>query len=266
MASNPYQAIETGEPGRIGWRIHYFEKLDSTQETAREFAANGAAQGTVVIAEQQSAGRGRMGRRWHSPPKVNLYMTVILRPKMPAAEVPRLSLVAGVAMAEALEAAAPGAVALKWPNDLWLKGRKAGGIIAEAVADARQQLSCVLLGIGLNVNLAVREIPEELRSVATSLRAATGRHHDRIALAAALFSRLDTRYMETEAQGFEAVRPVWEQYSALTGKRVTVAEGTSRQAGVVTGIDSDGALLLDTGRGTVARILTGDVSIEGAYG
>lgn len=266
MASNPYQAIETGGPGRIGWRIHYFERLDSTQETAGEFAAGGSPQGTVVIAEQQSAGRGRMGRRWHSPPGVNLYMTIILRPKMPAAEVPRLSLMAGVATAETIEAEAPGLVALKWPNDVWLNGRKVGGIIAEAVADSRQQLSCVLLGIGLNVNLPARGIPNELCNLATSLRVATGRLHDRIALAARLFSRLDSRYMETEARGFGAVRPVWERYSALTGKRVTIAEGPSRQAGVVRGIDSDGALLLDTGGEKLTRILTGDVSIEGAYG
>jgi BirA family transcriptional regulator, biotin operon repressor / biotin---[acetyl-CoA-carboxylase] ligase len=148
MPQNPYLAIERGAPGRIGWRIHYFDEIDSTQEAARELAASGADQGTLVIAEQQTAGRGRMGRSWHSPSGVNLYTTIILRPPIPLADVPRLSLVAGVAVAEALEREAPGIVALKWPNDLWLLGRKAGGIIAEAVTDARQNLDCVLLGIG----------------------------------------------------------------------------------------------------------------------
>jgi BirA family transcriptional regulator, biotin operon repressor / biotin---[acetyl-CoA-carboxylase] ligase len=264
MPSNPYHQIENGEPGRIGWRIHYFDEVASTQRVAAELADEGAAQGTVVIAERQSAGRGRMGRSWHSPAGVNLYMTIILRPSMPLGHVPRLSLVAGVAAAEALETVAPGMVALKWPNDVWLRGRKACGIIAEAVTDAAQRLRCVLLGIGLNVNLALEDVPPDLRDKATSVRIATGRACDRIELASALFNRLHSRYMEIEAASFAAVRPAWERYSALTGRRVTVVDGDARTAGVVRGIDDDGALLIDTDAGP-ARILTGDVSIEGAY-
>jgi BirA family transcriptional regulator, biotin operon repressor / biotin---[acetyl-CoA-carboxylase] ligase len=311
MASNPYREIEAGEPGRIGWRVHYYDEVDSTQRIAAEFANQGAAQGTVVIAELQNAGRGRMGRQWHSPPGVNLYATIILRPTMPLNEVPRLSLVAGVAAAEALETVAPGRVALKWPNDVWLansdlsagasdltpgpfpkgkgskygeaslpkgKGadskkvsgrdsvpwRKAGGIIAEAITDGSQRLQCVLLGIGLNLNLAREQVPPELRDKATSVRIATGRPCDRIAFAGALFKRLDTRYMETETQGFGVIRPLWEHFSALTGRSVVVVDTGARITGVVKGIDTDGALLLETAAG-MQRILTGDVSIEGAY-
>jgi BirA family biotin operon repressor/biotin-[acetyl-CoA-carboxylase] ligase len=183
---------------------------------------------------------------------------------MPIAEVPRLSLVAGVAAAEALEMAAPGIVALKWPNDVWLNGRKAGGIIAEAVTDASHGLQCVLLGIGLNLNLAARDIPPELRAKATSVLVATGYPCDRAAIALTLLQRLNSRYMETERRGFAAVRPVWERYSALTGRPVSVVDGDSRIAGTVTGIDADGALMLTTVEGPT-RILTGDVSIEGAY-
>src|ERR1700692_338624 len=120
MSQNPYLGIERGAPGRIGWGVHYFYEIDFTQESARELAASGSAEGTVVIAERQSAGRGRMGRTWHSPAGVNLYTTIILRPPIAMAEVPRLSLVAGVAAAEALKEVAPGIVALKWPNDVWL--------------------------------------------------------------------------------------------------------------------------------------------------
>jgi BirA family biotin operon repressor/biotin-[acetyl-CoA-carboxylase] ligase len=289
MAANPYREIEAGEPGRIGWRVHYYDEVDSTQRIAAEFANQGAAQGTVVIAELQNAGRGRMGRQWHSPPGVNLYATIILRPAMPLNEVPRLSLVAGVAAAEALETVAPGRVALKWPNDVWLAGseltadasdltpspfpkgkgsknawRKAGGIIAEAVTDGTQRLQCVLLGIGLNLNLAREQVPSELRDKATSVLIATGRPCDRIALAGALFKGLDTRYMETETRGFGVIRPLWEHFSALTGRSVIVVDAGARIAGVVRGIDADGALLLETTAGT-QRILTGDVSIEGAY-
>jgi BirA family biotin operon repressor/biotin-[acetyl-CoA-carboxylase] ligase len=265
MPKHPYTAIENKQPGQIGCQIHYFEEVESTQDIARNLAAEGAPQGTVVIAETQSAGRGRMGRGWHSPPGVSLYSTIILRPKIAMPEVPRLSLVAGVAAAEALEDFAPGIVQLKWPNDVWLSGRKAGGIIAEAVTDHRQRLDSVLLGIGLNLNLSADDVPPELRERAISVYIATGRRCDRVAVANSLFLRLNTRYMETESRGFAAVQPAWERYSALTGKRVVVVDAGTREEGVVTGIDSDGALLLDTGNG-VRRIIAGDVTLEGAYG
>ena len=264
-SANPYRSLENGEPGRIGCRIHYFAELDSTQQTARALAAKGAAQGTVVIAERQRAGRGRLGRSWHSPAGVNLYATTILRPPIALAEVPRLSLMAGVAAAQALEREAHGLVSLKWPNDVWLKGRKCGGIIAEALTNPGQELDCVLLGIGINVNLAESDIPPELRDKATSLRIAVGHSCDRIAIANSLFTLLDYRYMEiVTGGGFAAVRAQWERFSALTGKRVTVLDGPRRESGVVRGIDAEGALLLEVGS-VVRRILAGDVSLEGAY-
>ncbi|HUA35448.1 MAG TPA: biotin--[acetyl-CoA-carboxylase] ligase [Candidatus Binataceae bacterium] len=264
MPDNPYRSIERGEPGRIGWRIHYFDEVDSTQEIARELAAQGSQQGTAIIADRQTAGRGRLGRSWHSPAGANLYTTIILRPAMPLASVPQLSLVAGLAVADVLERVAPGIVGLKWPNDVWLRGRKVSGMIAEAITDKRGNLECVLLGIGINVNLTASDIPDELRERATSIRIATGRAWDRIELADSLFSLLDSRYMEALTAGFAAVRPAWERYSALTGKRVAIVDGGRRQGGIVRGIDDDGALMLDLGD-KVERIVAGEVTVEGAY-
>jgi BirA family transcriptional regulator, biotin operon repressor / biotin---[acetyl-CoA-carboxylase] ligase len=262
--SNPYRAIASGPAGRIGWQVRYFREVDSTQRVAAELARSGASQGTVIIAERQSAGRGRLSRTWHSPGGVNLYMTVILRPRMPLAEVSQLSLVAGVAVAQALEAIAPGLVALKWPNDIWLRQRKTGGIIAEAVTDAAHSLLCVLLGIGLNLNLGSKDIPPELSGKATSVLIATGRKCDRVQFADRLFNLLDLRFKEVEAGGFSAVRNVYERYFALSGRKVTVRDGHMATTGIVRGIDADGALILETGNG-LNRILTGDVSLEGAY-
>ena len=264
IVSNPYQVIASGTPGRIGWEIRYFHEVDSTQRVAAELARDGAGQGTVVIAERQSAGRGRLGRSWHSPAGLNLYMTVILRPRMPLAEVPQLSLVAGVAVAEALETIAPGLISLKWPNDIWLCERKAGGIIAEAVTDPTGSLSCVLLGIGINLNLSSDHVPPELLGKATSVFIATGQECNRVQFAGALFNLLDSRFRVADTGGFPAVRQAYERYFALKGRRVTVIDGSSRTTGVVHGVSSDGALLLETGSG-LTRILTGDVSLEGAY-
>lgn len=257
---NPYRMLEGGSPGRIGWRIDYFDELASTQVAGAGLARDGAAHGTVVVAERQSAGRGRLGRAWYSPPGVNLYLTVILRPAGPAAELAKLSLVAGVAAAEALETVAPGIVGLKWPNDLWLAGLKAGGILAEAPTNARGELSCVLLGIGLNVNLGASDLPPELCGRATSVRIATGRPCDRVRLAGALLSRLDNRYMENETRGFAPIRTAWERFSAVTGRTVAVTDRATSLRGRVVGIDDDGALVLDTG-GALARVIAGDVSL-----
>ena len=264
VRTNPYHVLTSGTPGRIGWDIRYFDEVDSTQRVAAELARNGADEGTVVIGERQSAGRGRLGRSWHSPPGVNLYVTIVLRPHMPLAEVPQLSLVAGVATAEALETVAPGLISLKWPNDIWLRERKAGGIIAEAVTDAGQGLLCVLLGIGLNLNLRATDIPAELQGKATSVLIATGRECDRVEFAGTMFSSLGLHYQAAQAGGFSAVRPIYDRYFALNGRQVTVSEGPTTIAGVVRGIDAEGALILETADGP-ARILTGDVSLAGVY-
>jgi len=261
---NPYKSIENETPGRVGCRIHYFEEVGSTQDVARELAQSGCAAGTVVIAELQTKGRGRMGRAWHSPAGVNLYTTIVVRPRMKISEVARMSLVAGVAAADTLAPLAPGIVGLKWPNDIWLSGRKSGGIISEAVTDSSGSLTAAMLGIGLNLNLRAGDIPPELRDKATSLLIATGVACDRVGVAAGLFSNLDRLVADIESGGFAAIRPAWERYSALTGKQVTVVDAGIRETGKVRGIDDDGALLLETPSG-VRRIIAGDVTLEGAY-
>ena len=261
MHDNPYRSIEKGEPGTIGWRVHYHEMVASTQYVAEQLACEGAAHGTVVIAETQSAGHGRLGREWFSPPGVNLYVTVILRPVIALSTVPVLGLVAGVAMAEAIETVAPGIAGVKWPNDLWLSGRKAGGALAQLLNPVDERQPCVLLGIGLNLNLTSDQLPADLNAIATSVLIETGKPCDRVAVAAALFARLDSRVREMQDAGFAPIAPVWEHYSVLTGRRITVFDGRVRQSGTVKGIAPDGALLLEQGEGAV-RIMTGDVTVE----
>jgi len=258
MNENPYLAIEHGGPGTIGWRIHHYTEAGSTQEIAEQLALDGAAHGSVVIAESQSAGHGRLGREWFSPPGVNLHATVILRPEMAPAELPVLGLVAGVALAEAVETVASGLPGLKWPNDLWLRGKKAGGIISQLLGGAPP---CVLLGIGVNLNLAEHQVPDELRDIATSVLIETGKPCDRVKFAAALFARVDGRIRQAQQSGFGPIAPVWERFSVLKNKRITVFDGQARHSGTVQGIDHDGALLL-VEDGAVQRVLAGDVTVE----
>ena len=249
---------------RLGRRIEYFDSIDSTNTEARRLAAAGAVEGTVVIAETQTKGRGRLGRTWASPPLRNLYLSIVLRPPIAVAEAAQLTLVAGVAVAEAIKESVPRA-AIKWPNDVVIDGRKVAGILTEMEADD-DRVRFVILGIGVNLNAAPEDFPEELRDKATALCAAAGRPIDRTAFADRLLSRLDDRYGLFLANGFAAIRPLWEACSCLTGRAVQIDGAGQRCAGVVTGISDDGALILRDVAGRDVRVVAGDVTVVDGYG
>src|SRR5262245_26720006 len=203
----------TGSWRRIEWRA----ELDSTQRLARELARAGADEGTTVIAERQTAGRGRLGRRWHSPPGANLYCSVVLRPAVTLSAVPSLALVAGLAVADAVREATGLAAGLKWPNGVQLAGRKVAGILMELDAEV-ERVQALVAGIGVNLNLA--ELPEDLAVTATSLRLVTGSPVDRAAFTGRLVAALAERYRRFRADGFAAMRSEWRPSPALTGKEV----------------------------------------------
>ncbi|TMB45841.1 MAG: biotin--[acetyl-CoA-carboxylase] ligase [Deltaproteobacteria bacterium] len=245
------------------WRdIRWLAETDSTQRVARELGRAGAPEGTVVIAEAQTAGRGRLGRTWHSPRGVNLYCSIVLRPPLSPAAVPQVALVAGVAAAAAL-AETPGlAPRLKWPNDVLIDGRKVAGILTEMEAEV-ERVHHVILGIGVNLNAPRAAFPPELRERATSLFLATGRRVDRAAVTGRLLAALEARYGRFLEGGFEAVRAEWESYSCLTGTDVRVASAEGEMAGRVLGLDTDGALMLARPDGTSTRIVAGEVTVRG---
>lgn len=259
-ADHPYRHLQRGEAGALGWRMLYFPQLDSTQTVAAELARQGEPAGTLLIAETQSAGRGRLGHHWFSPSGVNLYLTAILRPALPAARLPPLSLVAGLALAQALEEMAPVAPRLKWPNDLWLNQRKAAGLLAEVIGTEIGG-PCVLLGIGLNVNLTRAQMPPDLLPIATSLRIETGREWDRAAILGCLIRHLAASLSVWERDGFPPLAVRWSSYCALTGRRVSLRDRAARIQGRALGIDDNGALLVDTGTGMRA-VMAGEVEVE----
>ena len=250
------------EPARLAPEIVHRDVVDSTNRLAAELARKGAAEGTAVVAEQQSAGRGRLGRSWVSPAGVNLYLSVVLRPVLPPTEVPRLTLVAAVALAEAVGDTVDLPPEIKWPNDLLIGGRKVAGILTELEAEA-DRVRFVVLGIGVNLNARAADFPPELRRKASSLLLASGRRVDRAAFAGRLLTRLDRAYDRLMTRGFAALRPDYERFHVLPGRRVVV-EGNPRVEGVVLGIDDDGALRIETAEGVV-RVVAGEVTLRGTY-
>ncbi|TYO99864.1 BirA family biotin operon repressor/biotin-[acetyl-CoA-carboxylase] ligase [Geothermobacter ehrlichii] len=242
----------------VGRRVVCFERTDSTNLQALRLAEQGAEEGTVLIAEAQDAGKGRLGRSWLSPPGVNLYTSIILRPEIPPWDAPQMTFLAAMAVVRAVEEVCALSPRVKWPNDLLLGGRKVAGLLSELSADM-DRVRAVVLGIGLNVNMSPEQIPSTLRYPATSLAIEGGRNYSRIDLACAICRHLDALYRLYRERGFEPVRLAWEANCDLIGRRVEVSCGEGTLRGRVRGIDGDGALLLDGPGGGVERILAGDV-------
>jgi BirA family biotin operon repressor/biotin-[acetyl-CoA-carboxylase] ligase len=243
---------------RVGSRLHYFPELGSTNAEARQLAEAGAAEGEIVLADSQTDGRGRLGRRWESPPLQNLYLSVILRPNLAPAHAAQITLMAAVALADTASFFLPGRVAVKWPNDILVGERKLAGILAEA-ACTPQRLDYVILGIGVNVNYRVREMPESVRDRATSMADLNARSVARESVLVRLIHDLDRCYGELEENGFAALRPRWEGYFNLRGRAVRIELGDRALTGCAVGVDSDGALLVEDDRGRKHRIVAGDV-------
>lgn len=243
---------------RLGTRFHYFAELDSTNTRARELAESGAAEGEIVIAESQTQGRGRLGRRWESPPLSNLYLSIILRPGLPPKHAPQITLAAAVALVETVGSFLPRPPVIKWPNDILIDGKKLAGILTEAACDT-ECVQYVILGIGLNLNYRAETMPETLRQRATSMADMAGENLSRETVLVRLIHDLDRCYGELEESGFAALRPRWETHFGLRGRRVRVELGDQTIIGRAQGIDHEGALIVETDDEQRRSIIAGDV-------
>ena len=244
---------------RFGRVARGFETVGSTNAEAAAWAADGAPEGALVVAEYQSAGRGRLGRTWAAAAGVNLTQSLVLRPRLDAARLGLLPLAAGLAVADAVERVAGVPAQVKWPNDLLLGGKKAGGLLAEAVHGAEAPV--VVLGIGLNVNQ--QAFPPELAEKATSVALEAGRPVERAALLAALLAALERRYDALAAGDGSALLAAFERRMHGLGQPVAVRyPGTARAplGGVVLGVAPDGALRLETLDGE-RRLYAGEVTL-----
>jgi len=226
----------------------------STNDHARRLALAGAPHGTVVVAEQQTAGRGRQGRVWSAPTGRALTLSALGR--LPAARLEPLPLAVALAVCEACEAVAPVECRIKWPNDVWIDGRKVAGVLIEG----RPLDGWAVIGIGLNVNTAQDEFPEELRGSAVSLRIAAGRQIERDAALDALLTRLADWVARLDDP--VAVAAAFRERDVLHGERIAWSAGDARREGEARGIDDDGALVVFTDAGERVRLDAGEVHLE----
>jgi BirA family biotin operon repressor/biotin-[acetyl-CoA-carboxylase] ligase len=253
------------ETGRIaGHPVLFLETTDSTNTVAMALAHQGAANGTLVVAECQSAGRGRLARQWISPAGCGLYVSFILRPHLELADLPKATLAAGVALCRAVIRITGIAVQLKWPNDLLFDGKKCGGILTETTGIMGEGPVAVILGIGVNVNTPQAAFPEELQGKATSLAAARGREFLRGPLLAALVDEVGDVVGRMEQGEFAAILAEWRQHDGLAGQRLSWL--TPQQivvAGISLGPDAEGRLHIRDDHGAVHEVLSGDLNLAG---
>jgi BirA family biotin operon repressor/biotin-[acetyl-CoA-carboxylase] ligase len=243
----------------FGREIISYKKCDSTNDIAYGLAEKGVKEGTVVIAEEQVKGKGRHGRTWSSPPKGGIYMSCILRPRMTPNEIPRITLLAAVAVAKAIRDFAPVEAAIKWPNDIVHKGRKLCGILTEMKAE-QDIVSFLIVGIGINVNTPLKTLPKGATSIREeSVRRRPAPQLSRVDLVRLVLQRLEEYYALLGKKGFEPIIGAWRELSAMTGARVRVTLPGRSLEGIAHDINTDGALILRLDSGVLENVSSGDV-------
>lgn len=241
--------------------IHRFENIASTNDEARRLSRAGAEAFTVVVADSQQAGRGRNGRLWVSPAGVGLYASVVLRPHVATEFLPSVTLLAGVAAAEAVMGCSGLPIMIKWPNDLLIYDRKVAGLLCEAELSASGD-SVVIVGLGVNVNTSEALLPARTRFPATSLLIESGKHSDHEALLDAWIGRLRAWMTIFETQGVEPILAAWRQRDALTDRKLhVVLPNGEGLRGVGAGVAGDGSLLVKMDDGAVQSVIAGEVSL-----
>ena len=244
----------------VGKKIICYDAVDSTNLVLKQLAHEGAEDGTVVVADSQGTGRGRMERHFFSPPGKGIWVSILLRPTFLPQDAPKCTLMAAVAVARAMERFGLRA-AIKWPNDIIHEGRKLVGILTEMSAEM-DRVDYVVIGIGINVNIAREDFPEELRDTATSLMQMKGTPLPRVAFLQELLRAVDVLYQEVQREGFAPVLAAWRKYAVTLGQTVRVIGPAGEEfEGVAADIDADGGLFVDTKMGR-RRVLAGDVSIR----
>lgn len=255
------EEISTGlRSKRIGINIVCLGETGSTNEDAYKLAEEGALEGTVVFAESQFRGKGRLGRRWESPQGVNLYCSIILRPPIPPVRAFQMTFLSSVAVARAIISTTSLNPFIKWPNDLIINNRKVAGLLNEMSGET-DKINFIILGIGVNINMSSPQFPEGLRHPASSLFLESGRPVKRTDFAKVLMEELDRLYDSYLSHGFAPVREEWLSLCNSVDREVMVAFHDQRIRGTAKGIDNEGALLVQLPEGKTERVLAGDVTV-----
>lgn len=259
--SIPAALLLSGLKSRLmGREVYSYETIGSTNETAHRMAESGAPEGTIILSERQTKGRGRLGRSWHSPAGLGLYFSLILRPRIPLGRVPALSLVAALAVCRVGNESQGLEVRMKWPNDCLIKGKKVAGILVEVSAEL-DRIDYSILGIGINVNHRKKDFPSALRSKATSLAIEAQRPVDRLKFLQDFLYEFERSYGNFTTYGLRFIGRELVEKSTVINRKITVRVGRKKISGTALGLDENGALRLQTREG-VRVMSAGEISLR----
>jgi len=244
----------------FGQRIHYLPSVSSTNTDAKRLATDGCPEGLIVVAEEQIGGRGRLSRGWFSPFGKGIWLSLVLRPPFSPQEAPKCTMLAAVAVNKAIRRVTGVACGIKWPNDILCDDKKLVGILTEMTAEM-DAINYVVIGMGINVNVAAADFPPDLQASATSLAIAAGHPWSRLELLTAILEEIEKIYQLTIERGFAPVLDEWRAESVTLGRMVDVFGVGRKFSGVAIDIADDGALLVETESG-LERVVAGDVSIR----
>lgn len=242
----------------FGHNMRLLDTVASTQDELRVLAEQGAPEGSLVIAEQQTSGRGRMGRSWISPAGKGIWMSLLLRPPVPLPHTPQLTLLAAVALSRAISRIVPLTIGIKWPNDLLVNGRKISGILLESAAED-ERLRYVVVGMGISVNLEANDYPEELLSKAISLKMASGNTINRSELIASILEEFERLYKLYLEEGFGPIRALWEAHSVTLNEQTHLHTPQGAFVGVPRGLDAMGGLQVELPDGSFRTVYSAEV-------
>ncbi|MEI7589786.1 MAG: biotin--[acetyl-CoA-carboxylase] ligase [Deltaproteobacteria bacterium] len=251
--------FSTINTGNIVFSVRYFDSVDSTNLRAFALANNGAPEGLVVIADQQSSGRGRLGRKWHSPAKQNIYASIVLRPSIAPQYASQIPIIVGVAIQKTLGEYIP-QITLKWPNDILVGNKKICGILTE-MKSSPQHVDFIIVGIGININQCADDFDNAIQKTATSLFLETNIKYHRTEILKKMLFHLGEIYYSYCQDGFDGIKKEWLSCANIIGKKIAVAFKERVLAGVVTDIDDYGALVCRQDDGNIININAGDATI-----
>jgi len=249
----------------FGRAVHVYEEVSSTNDFAKKLAAEGAPEGTIVIAERQLQGKGRMGRAWVSPAQKGIWFTFVLRPRLLPSLATQLIFVSAVGVCRALRKFTGLDVTIKWPNDLVISGKKVCGILTELSAEI-DMINYVVVGVGINSNHKEDDFPDDIKEKAVSLAIAAGRNFRRTDLLVEILRELEDEYKNYLKYGFDEVIARWKELNSTLGQEVMVSSGEERYNGIARNINDDGCLLVERTDGTLSVVMVGDVSVRGTEG
>lgn len=254
-------------PASVSWRgsLHYHPTIDSTNTEAKRLAAQGVPHGTIILADHQTGGRGRMGRSFHSPAECGIYMSLLLRPRCKAEQLMHLTCATAVTVCDGLQKAVDLRPGIKWTNDLVLGGRKLGGILTELGLGTSGNVEYAIIGIGINCNHSLADFPPELHSMVTSLALSTGQPVDRAKIAASVIEALYQMDQHLLEPGY--FLPRYRKSCITLGKDISLlhADGSVRH-GTALDVDEAGGLLVRFPDGHIQTVSSGEVSVRGMYG